>query len=350
MNPAEARLKRIVARGETTTTECKSELNLASKDGRAALAKRIIGLANACKRTSYVVLGTDDNGAPSGVDHTSLTEERLHHIVAECCEPFIDVTLNHIDIAGDLVSVIEIHRQISALPYRAAKTQGEGPILERGFVYYRYGRHTQKARYAEIALLEREGDKKGRGSSPTDEYRYLSVSAKRGAMTRALRRVLKKAKLVLPRRAYFSTRPKGRPTRSDSPEPNVVPAELTIDGVDYLLLCSTVPGALRANSVGSPPFLFRLFPRSPSHRRRLRVIFAHGSVGRPLKPDWAGAVVERESFGWYAGCSSDGDSIRIDAHLFLENVRSAATMKQAISAVLDWIQASADLANFLPDD
>jgi hypothetical protein len=171
MNPEQARLKRIVARGETTTTECKSQLDLQTKDGRGELAKRIIGVANACKRTSYVALGAHDDGTPSGIDHTSLKEERLQQIVAEYCEPFVDVGLRHIDVAGNPVSVIEIHRRVSDLPYRAAKTQGAGPILEHGFVYYRYGRNTQKARFAEISSLIREGDKERRGASPADEYR-----------------------------------------------------------------------------------------------------------------------------------------------------------------------------------
>lgn len=348
-----SRLRRVVRLGESTTAEFKSAHQVNTKDERADLAKDAIAILNACARLGHIVLGAHDDGTPSRIDHTSLTEERVQKILNEYCEPNVDATLRHIDVGGNPVSVIELCRRTVDLPYRAAKTAGQGPVLEKAQVYYRYGRHSEKARYPEIASLvgqaERARARQHRVAPPADEYRYFSPEQKRDAMMRDWRAALRKCGLRLSRRVYHYAMPGKRPSIWERPFREVIAAETTINGSEYLLLSLVRPERVRANVLeGQFWSRHRWMAQSRTGLRRLLVVVAHDAVGRPLRPGLSRqVVVEREQFGWYAG-SSPGFSM--DAHLFLEYVRSKATMEQAVAEVLDWIATQADRANLLLDD
>ena len=342
-------LRRIATGGETSRAEFKSQLDLSTRDGKAKLAKYVIGIANGCKPTGYLVLGAYDDGTPSGVDHTALTEEHLQKLIGEYCEPYVDVKLKHVDVNGSPVSVIQVCRRTADVPYHAGKTAGAGPILKRGHIYYRYGRHTEEARFGEIRALFKEADRRGRGASAADDYRYLSYAQKKAAMTRDWRAALAKGGVLLSRRVYYSSLPMfPAPFYHPTVEKDVLPGTASVDGVSYAILSFVVPSAMGAE-LSSYYLLRRLDARSPSHLPRLRVIVVHGSVAR-LRG--AGGrlieVLERESFGWYAGCSSPHRTL--DAHLLLENVRNRASMEQGVLAILDWLRTQSEAVNLLPDD
>ena len=339
-------LSKIVARGETSRAEFKREIDLTTKNGRAKLGRTIIGIANACRPTGFLVLGADENGTPSRSNFTALTEEQIQKIVAEYCEPYVDVALHHIDFDPAPVTIIEVLRRRSDLPYRAAKTAGDGPIVERGFVYFRYGRHIEKARFAEINALIKEAESSASAPSRADDYAYLSLSQKEAAMQRDWKTALRKAGARVSSRSYYL----GPPTEQRLLADKIVPATLNIKATKYLFLTHPVPSPIKAGALDNIAYRLAIpTTNRPSHLPRLRVILAHGTIGKPLVPTrWGDTVLERERFGWYVGPGHRRQLF--DAHLFFENVRNRATMQQALQELIEWIPAHAAQVTFLSDE
>jgi len=346
------RITAIIRKGEKTNAEFKSEWDFKTKKGRAGLARRVIGMANACKPAAFIVIGAHENGTPSGFDQTGFDEERVQGIVKEYCEPYVDVALHRRSIGEDVVSVIEIERRSSCVPYRATKTVtvDRDQILRAGHIYYRYGRHVEEARYAEMNSLFREGDRR-RGSSGTiaDDYRYLSRVQKESAMRRDWQFVAKRMNFRLIRRPYYHRFVYAGLGYHDAPSKIVVPMKATMGDGDYLLLVLVRPSDMAAREVRElAHYLHGLAARSPSYMPRLYVVLCHGSVGRPSRIGGVDAVVEREPFGWYLGAPPS--STALDAHLLFENVRSRIAMEVAAGELVSWARDHGSEVNTLQDD
>ncbi len=333
MTSRAVRLERIARGGETDRVECKSELNISNADGKATLVKRLIGLANAHSGLSYVVLGADDNGNATGHDHSDLTHERLQQIVQALCEPYLPTTPEHLQVDGNPVCVIEIAPRRGDLPYRAANTAGQGPILKRGYVYYRYGRHTTEALYPELNRLIRTPRPSGRHAP--DDYQYMSPDQRLEAMTGDLNTAFRLNKITPRDKTYrllfidFGSGRRAWPTRT---YPTV---NLAVGGREFVIPMIVEPIPLRANFLERSPMRAMAESR-PTRRDLLQLLVAHGTVGQPLSTPWRRTIMERVEFGWYVGPTPDLHH-EMDGILIFENARTRSGMEQIVAAAMDWM-------------
>jgi hypothetical protein len=339
-----ARLERIANGGETDRVECKSQLDYRNADGRARLVKMLIGLANAHSGTTYLVLGVDDQGSPTGHNHSGLSEERLQQVVQQLCEPYLPTSLAHIELDGKPVCVIETRPRREDLPYRAAQTAGRGPVLKREVIYYRYGRHTTEALYPEINRLIRTP--RPRGRQAPDDYRYMSPEQRLEAMIRDLRAAFR-ASGFTPRDKVYLLPFEYQGVKRTWLRRTYPTVRMSVGGREITMPIVLEPIPLRANFLAWRPMRAMAF-RGPTGREQLQLLVAHGSVGPPLSPARRGTIIEGLDFGWYVGPTEKAPR-EMDGLLVFENARTRSGMGQIVASVIEWLEGPGQEVMLLTD-
>lgn len=149
---------------ETTNTDFKRELHLASKDDKAEFLRDVLALANTqVTGDRYLVTGFDpESHAFTTTADPSVTQDRIEDVLNEYTEPPVTVkyvTFTWTDGSGE-VGVLEVKRDRSKVPYRVRRPlRGAKNAIHAGEVFVRHGSHIAVASTEEFTDLEEEASR-----------------------------------------------------------------------------------------------------------------------------------------------------------------------------------------------
>jgi hypothetical protein len=153
---------------ETTNTDFKRELHLATKDDKAEFVRDALALANTqVTGDRYLVTGFD----PKSHEFTttadpSVTQDRIEDVLNEYTEPPVTVryvTFPWTDDSGE-AGLLEIKRDRTKVPYRVRRSlRGAKNAIDVREVFVRHGSHIAVASSEEVKDLEDEAARARQG-------------------------------------------------------------------------------------------------------------------------------------------------------------------------------------------
>lgn len=153
----------LVAEWETTSVDFKREISLDTASQKAEFVKDVIGLANTqASGRRLMIVGFDDKTRQHyGPPDTSITQNRIEHILGDYVKPFVDVRYEVIDYRASKVGVLEVLRDAGKLPHSVAKSLGDKAAgdkkrVEEGQVFVRHGSQTEAPTPAELDAIREE--------------------------------------------------------------------------------------------------------------------------------------------------------------------------------------------------
>ena len=113
---SQEKIRQLHANGESSNLDYKSLYNLRNDSDKTELAKDTSAIANHLYQTSgkgYLIIGTEDNGNPVGVNHSSYSETRIQQIISSRTDPPPTFTVHHVNYSGFDLVIIELRRNPS---------------------------------------------------------------------------------------------------------------------------------------------------------------------------------------------------------------------------------------------
>jgi hypothetical protein len=114
MSPiSQRKLRDLHAVGEGSRLDYKAHYFLSSNAVKVEFAKDTCALGNFLYQTSgkaHLIIGTDDNGTPIGINHIDYDEARIQQILNSRADPPPICTVNHVTYTGVNLTVLEFTR------------------------------------------------------------------------------------------------------------------------------------------------------------------------------------------------------------------------------------------------
>lgn len=151
----------LVAEWETTSVDFKREQRTNTADEKAELIKDVIALANTqASGRRWLIIGFDDKTrAYHGPPDPKITQEHIEQLVSQYTAPAVDIRYEVTDYRAGQIGKLEVIRDPTKLPYRAAKSVGDKKRIEEGEVFVRHGSLSEKPTAAELHAIEEEGER-----------------------------------------------------------------------------------------------------------------------------------------------------------------------------------------------
>lgn len=353
-----------VQKGEFTKFDLKAELPHKTKSDKAELVKDIIAIANPRGGTGHLLFGVYDDGQPSKKLDTGVSEEQIQKIVKEYTTPYIETSYDILLFKNQRVGLLTIHREAEKLPYRVAKTAGEkDKAINKDDIFYRHGRHSEKATYEEIRLLIFEGERARQKITPRGRVRFEDRYAMLDHGNRTFE-MLGDLQDILFYELNFTERlwdVEKRINRKIHPTHQYLNRKFDADVTDkvvgkhhYLFMFYVHPSDIRQwDHLQFHRYAFEMFPKNNRvsyNWKRVVVIVVYGkatklSFKRFTEP-FTNNILAKRIFGFYCGPSelTTRTLHTWEPRLYLTDVVSKECMKMKLQEALRWIEKNPDLA------
>jgi hypothetical protein len=359
-------IQSMIAKREFTKFDLKAELAYKTKSDKAELVKDIIAIANPPGKIGQLLFGVYDDGQPSGKLDMKVSEEQIQKIVKEYATPYIETSYEIILLKNHNTGLLTIYREPRKLPYRVGKTVGgNDKAINKDDIFYRHGRHSEKATFDEINALIFEGEGARHKVTPSvrvkyeDKYAMLDRGNRWYEMLRDMLDILFD-ELGFSDRLWHMEKRIRRDELSIYPSVNlnkkffVEVADKVVGGHRYLFMFYVHPSDI--NQWGHLRFHRYAFEMVPKNNRvshnwkRIVVIVAYG---RPTKQSFkpfiepiTNNILVKTAFGFYCG-PSELTARTLDTwepRLYLTDAVSKECIKMKLQEALRWIEANPDLA------
>ncbi len=360
-------INRLITGGEFTKFDLKAELCCKTKSEKAELVRHIIAIANSPGRVGHLLFGIYDNRQPSGALDTSISEEQIQKIVKEYAEPYIETSYEIATFMGLSIGLLTIIREAKKLPYRFRKTVGgDKEVINKDDIFYRHGRHSEKASYHEIEELILEGTEARHKTISAvrtrfdDKYATLNVANRKFEMLTDLietlfdnlgftERLWNLEKRIRPAMSY-----QVYPQLREGYKFDVEIADKIVGMHHYLFMFYVHPFDIeRYHHLEFHRYAFEMVPkgtRVAGSWKRFVIILTYGKTTkvtfkRFIEPATTNILV-KTSFGFYCGPSelTRRTLYTWEPRLYLTNIVSKECMEVRLQEALRWIEENPDLA------
>ena len=361
------RIQELIARGEFTKFDLKAKLSCENKSEKAELVKDIIAIANPPGEVGHLLFGVSDDGQPSGQLNTTITEEQIQKIVKEYTTPYIETSYEIVPCINQSTGILTIRREPSKLPYRVAKSVGGNKqAINKDDIFYRHGRHSEKATYEEIRTLIFEGERARQRVMPrtrshfADEYAMLDISNRSFEMLKDFEDILFYELGFTQRLWQMEKRVPGAVLYFSAERARKFDAEVVdrvVGGCHYLFMLYVHPSDLSSmDHLKFHKYAFEMIPNpNKSYNwKRVIVIVVYGKAAKqsfkPFIEPRINNILVKTSFGYYCGPSElTARTLHTwEPRLYLTNIVSKECMKSRLQEALSWIETCPDLAEPAP--
>lgn len=134
---SQRKIRQLHASGENSGLDYKLLYNLVNDSAKTELAKDVSAIANYLYQTSgkgYLIVGTDDNGNPVGINHSDYSETRIQQIISNRTDPPPTFTVHHVNYLGVNLAIIELRRNPSGPHQFKRNNRPAGFPIRRGSI------------------------------------------------------------------------------------------------------------------------------------------------------------------------------------------------------------------------
>ncbi len=359
-------IQELIAKRESTKFDLKAEILCKTKDEKSDLVKNIIAIANPPGKIGHLLFGVYDNGQPSGKLEMGVSEEQIQKIVKEYTTPYIETSYEIVPFKNQSTSLLTIRREPSKLPYRVGKSVGGNKqAINKDDIFYRHGRHSEKATYEEITALFLEGERARQKLKPRareefeNEYVMLALDNRTFEMLHDLTEILFDELDFTDRLWRMEKRiPQGVLYRYPEKKFDVEVADKSVGGFHYLFMLYVHPSDIsQYDHLGFHEYAFEMVPnpnRVSYNWKRLVIIVTYGKATKQsfklfIEPCTKNILV-KTAFGFYCGPSETTARTLYtwEPRLYLTNTVSKECMKSRLQDALAWIESYPYLAEPAP--
>jgi len=353
----------LISKREFTKCDFKAELHCKTKSQKAELVKDIIAIANPPGKAGHLLFGIYDNGQLSGKLDVSVSEEQIQKIVKEYTDPYIEIFYEIVQFKNQSVGLLTIHREARKLPYKVGKTVGGNDrAIHKDDIFYRHGRHSEKATYNEIKMLIFEGEGARQKVTPRTQVRFENEYAMLDLGNRGFEMLTDLLETLFDELGFTERLwNMERRIRQDAALYHHTDKKYDVEVVDkvlgkhhYLFMFYIHPSDIKQwDHLKFHQFAFEMVPnpnRASYNWKRFVVIVAYGkatkqSFQRFIEP-FTKNILVKTAFGFYFGPSvMTARTLNTwEPRLYLTNIVSKECMKIRLQEVLNWIETYPDLA------
>lgn len=355
-------IQELIVKREFTKCDLKAELSCKTKSEKAELVKDIIAITNPPGEIGHLVFGVYDDGQPSGNLDISISEEQIQKIVKEYTTPYIETSYEIVPSKNHHAGLLTTMREADKLPYRVGKSVGGNKqAINKDDIFYRHGRHSEKATYDEIRRLIFEGERARQKVTPRtrvhfeNEYAMLDLGNRGFEMLTDLVETLFD-ELGFTERLWNMEKRIRRDTFYYYPDKkfNVEVGDKVVGAHHYLFMFYVHPFDIKQwDHLEFHQYAFEMVPnpnRVSYNWKRFVMIVAYGKTTKQnfqrfIEP-FTKNILVKTGFGFYCGPSEATPRTLYtwEPRLYLTNIVSKECMKIRLQEVLKWIETHPDLA------